>query len=284
MIRNRRRGKRFEGAFIIYISRPVRIFLRRFSLLALIVLSFLLIMTNKDEGSYSYRVKMAITDFVTPVVEIVTIPIDAFVRFNTSVGDYFFVYEKNAALSEENEKLKRHLSYVSQVMSENYKLYELLNFIEDSGYDYVSARVVGDASGPFVRSVLINAGSKDGIKKGQAVINEEGLVGRVIEVGKRSSRVLLITDINSRIPVVTNVSREHSILAGNNNEYPGLKYLANDTKVLEGEYVVTSGDGDIFPPGLKVGATFKASSGGFSVKPHVGLNRLEFVSVLYYKD
>src|SRR5690606_4385105 len=117
----------------------------------------------------------------------------------------------------------------------------------------IATKILGDSSGPFIRSALVNAGETHGVLKGQIVINYNGLVGRIIEVGSKTSRVLLITDINSRIPIITASSRERGIVVGNNTDLLSLLYLPEDTRVQIGEIIFTSGDGESFPSGVPIG-------------------------------
>ena len=117
----------------------------------------------------------------------------------------------------------------------------------------VTARVVADAGGPFVQTVMVNAGADQGVVNGMAAVNERGLVGRVIEVGRRSARILLLTDFNSRIPVMVEPSRDQAILAGDNSREPGLMFLPLNPRLSVGDRVVTSGRGGVLPPGLAIG-------------------------------
>ena len=120
--------------------------------------------------------------------------------------------------------------------------------------------------------------------KGQAVVMNGGLVGRVIETGKSSSRILLLTDINSKIPVISIDSRERSILAGNNTENPKLLYMPKESKIVDGEVIITSGDGDMLPPGLMVGKATKLADGSYEVLPFVSWHNIEYVSILGLKE
>ena len=109
------------------------------------------------------------------------------------------------------------------------------------------ARIVSDFGGPYLHAALINGGTQQGISPDLAVVSQHGLVGRVVESGKTSSRVLLLNDINSRVPVIAETTREKSILAGSNGGMPTLAYLAANSKIAVGERIVTSGDGGVFP-------------------------------------
>lgn len=274
--------KQTKSNVIFHFSRPVRVLMRRSSLAAIVILAVVTVFVSKVDSPFTRSVRVAIADTMSPVMRVLSVPVEVVAGWHADMSEYFFVHDKNKALTQENVRLAQQLISLSQVAVENERLKDLLGFVDDVNYSYVSARVVGDVSGPFIRSILINAGQSGHVRKGQAVVGENGLVGRIIEVGEQSSRILLITDINSRIPVITSISRERSILAGNNTGNPDLIYLHEDNQVKEGEVVVTSGDGGLFPPDLLVGKVRVASDGSFSVQPFMQWHRLEHLSVLNY--
>ena len=165
---------------------------------------------------------------------------------------------------------------------ENRNLRNLLNFPVDPAAGFITARVIADTGGAFANSVVINVGNKSGVLKGQPTITGEGLVGRVTDVGKRSSRVLLITDLNSRIPVVIQSSQARAILAGDNSYQPRLIYLSPGALVSQGDRIVTSGHGGAFPPGIPVGLVASVNVNGSRIKPFVDRYRVTHLRVLDY--
>ncbi|MEJ0049360.1 MAG: rod shape-determining protein MreC [Rhodospirillales bacterium] len=163
--------------------------------------------------------------------------------------------------------------------AENATLKANLHWVPDPNLSYVTARVVADAGGVYARSVLISIGPNHAVRKGQIALDASGLVGRVTEVGARSARVLLLTDINSRIPVVLEGSRAKAILVGTNTPYPHLLYLQEGTRPAEGERVLTSAEANAFPAGLLVGTVRYAGAGQPQVDPAANLERLEIVRI-----
>ena len=147
---------------------------------------------------------------------------------------------------------------------------------------FVTARVVTDMSGPYLHSALVASGSAEGVKKDQAAVSDGGLVGRVVEAGEHSARILLLSDLNSRVPVIAEGTREKAILAGSNSSLPTLAYLAADSKIAVGERIVTSGDGGIFPKGLPVGVVTSIDKGVVSVSLFVDPANVEYLSVIDY--
>jgi rod shape-determining protein MreC len=129
---------------------------------------------------------------------------------------------------------------------------------------------------------VLNIGKRDGVKNGQAVITGDGLVGRVAVVGNRSTRVLLITDLNSRIPVLVESTRTRAILAGNNADQPKLIHLPPNARVPQGDRIVTSGHAGVFPPGIPIGVVASVGDKGIAVQPFAERNSLEYIRVINY--
>ncbi|HLI20842.1 MAG TPA: rod shape-determining protein MreC, partial [Stellaceae bacterium] len=120
----------------------------------------------------------------------------------------------------------------------------------------------------------------DGVARGQAALTGEGLVGRVAEVGTRTARVLLLTDLNSHIPVELEDTHQHAVLDGDNSEQPRLVYLPQNVEVSVGERVVTIGAGGVFPPGLPVGVVASVANGVIRIEPYAELSRLEVLRIV----
>jgi rod shape-determining protein MreC len=166
--------------------------------------------------------------------------------------------------------------------AENATLKANLHWLPDPALAYVTARVVADAGGVYARSVLLSVGPHNAVRKGQIALDASGLVGRVTEVGERSARVLLITDINSRIPVTLEQSRAQAILVGANTSYPKLMFLPEGVHPAEGERVVTSAEANAFPAGLLVGTVHYGSTAQPMLNPAANLEKLEIVRVFDY--
>src|SRR5881275_2540263 len=169
-----------------------------------------------------------------------------------------------------------------KLTTENRQLQGLLKVVPDRAVSYVTARVIANSGGAYVRTVMINAGSQAGLARGQAVITGDGLVGRLTEVGSRAARVLLITDLNSRIPVKIEGSNTGAVLAGDNSERPRLLYVGAPEALKIGDRVVTSGEGGVFPPDLPVGMVSAVGSAGPRVEPYVELSQLGYVLAVDY--
>jgi rod shape-determining protein MreC len=256
--------------------------IQRFAFLSLIGLTFVLILIGKADSVLVERARIAIADAVVPILRLMSEPAAAIAQLTANVRELAGIREQNAELRQVNQTLLQWQAIAQRLESENRSLRALLNAVNEPPQAAVSARVVADAGGAFAQSVLIMGGTADGIDKGDVVLAGEGLVGRVTQAGRRSSRVLLITDINSRIPVLVGESASRAILAGDNSLRPRLLYVGSKAAIAPGDKVVTSGDGDAFPPGLPVGRVVRLQDSVVEVEPYIARDQLTQVRVADY--
>jgi rod shape-determining protein MreC len=176
-----------------------------------------------------------------------------FNRWVGSIGEIFAVYEENLKLKEENARLRQwHNTAIS--LNERLKRYQLLlHAVPDPALSTSVARVIGRASHPFLQTLILDAGKTNGVKPGQAVVDSRGMIGRIFLSGERTSWVILLTDLNSRIPVTIEPGNAQAIMAGDNSPTPMIETLSRGTPLKDGDQVVSSGDGDILPAGLPIG-------------------------------
>jgi len=226
------------------------------------------------------RLRVAMMDAAAPALTAVSAPLSSFVEQIDGVTTMRTLKAENIRLKEENIKLQQWYESALRLQAENQSFRELLNVKADPDLNFVTARVISDAGGSFVKSVLLPVGSLDKVQKGNAVMSGHSLVGRVTEVGQRSSRVLLITDLNSRIPVIIQNTRTKAILAGKNQDLIKLERLPPDSGMIIGTRVVTSGDGGQLPPDLPIGTIVSIGNDGVWVKPLSDIDRLTHVQVV----
>ncbi len=270
--RRRRRGS--ETGPLAFVTNNLWLTVCTLAALALLVVA-------RAQETFFEDVRAAVGDASAPVMEALAGPAGEVRRFGEGVGSLFGVYEENQRLRETNARLTAELREVETLRRKLRRYEELLKIPEEKAVTSVAARVIADASGPFVQTVLVNVGGDQGVVKGQAVVDERGLLGRVVSTGKRSSRVLLLTDLNSRIPVMIEGADLKAILVGDNSGKPLLAYLPPGSRITAGARVFTTPDGGAFPPGVPVG---RVSAG--STVPRVDLytteGRADFVRVLEY--
>ncbi len=263
-------------------AAPIKSLAQRFAFMALVLAAFALLMLGKVNVTHVEILRAHVTDAMAPILDVVSRPVDTVEMAIAQVRELYVVREENTKLREEKNRLIRWQTVARKLEAENSMLRDLLNFEPGPDASFITARVIADTGGVFAHSLVLNAGERAGVRKGQAAVTGDGLVGRVAGVGSRSSRLLLITDLNSRIPVVIEPERTRAILAGNNTDRPRLIHLPPGAGASEGDRVVTSGHGGAFPAGLPVGVVASVNESGIGVQPFVARNRLEFVRILDY--
>ncbi len=271
-------------------SHAVRLFgllrtlFERFALTLLLIASAGLLVLSKADVKLVRTVEEVVADGMTPVMAALREPVVAARELAERFGRFLAVYEENARLREENRRLLEWRAKAVRLEVQNRGLREMLAMPEpEAAPRRTVARIVADSGGPFVQTRLIDAGSRRGVREGMAVIDERGMVGRVVHVGEESARVLLLTDFNSRIPVVVAGSRDQALLVGDNTPHPKLRFLPLNPGLRVGDRVLTSGADGLLPPGLPVGEITAVGDQGIKVTPYVDWRRLDDVAVLDYR-
>jgi rod shape-determining protein MreC len=262
------------------LTAPVRAVAQRIAVPFLVVLSMMFILLGKADVLLFDRLRVIVVDATAPMLQAVSQPVATVGSGARYFQDLFIVYHDNQRLREENGRLLQWQNVARRLQAENAELRKLTKFQPPADARYVSAQVIANSGGAFARNVLINVGSHDEVVRGQAAVTGEGLVGRIAEVGNRASRILLLTDLNSHIPVVLDGSRERAVMAGDNSDQPRLLYLPANVAVKVGDRVVTAGSGGVFPPGLPVGVVAAVDGGIVRIEPFAELARLEVVEVV----
>ncbi len=225
-------------------------------------------------------VRTSVADSLGPMLGAVTRPMQSMVLFVRDVSGLAELQAQNVKLEQENIRLREWYQTALQLEAENKSLRDLLHVKIEPENRFITARILADAGTTFVKTLLVEAGSKDGAAKGQAVLSGEGLIGRIVEAGRNVSRVLLVTDINSRVPILVEDTRQHAILAGQNSTMPVLLHLPPDSEIKNGSRIITSGYGGVFPHGLPVGRVAKGEDGVYKVQLFANFDRLVHVRVV----
>ncbi|MGB8182861.1 MAG: rod shape-determining protein MreC [Stellaceae bacterium] len=263
------------------VSAPVRATVQRLTLPFLIFISALLAVLGKADVLLFDRVRVVLADTLAPVLQVAGEPIVTASKAIGTVKDIASVYRQNEELKLENQRLLQWQEVARRLESENEELRNLVKFAPQGAMSSVAAQVIADSGGAFLRNVLVNVGRDEGVTRGQPALTGDGLVGRVIELGDRTARILLLTDINSHIPVVVEGTHERAMLNGDNSDQPQLVYFQPKTPVKPGDRIVTSGSGGVFPPDLPIGVVVSAN-GMIRVEPYADLARLEMVRIVNY--
>lgn len=265
------------------VAQPVRSLWHRFAFTALILGAFALMLIGKADIYLINRLQVAVVDATAPILDALSRPAASVSKAVDSVVDLRDMHQEIAILREENARLKQWLHVAHKLEAENKALRKLTRHVGPQPANYITARIIADVGGPFVRSALLNAGKRNGVRRGLAVMSEDGLVGSVVEVGEFHARVLLITDLNAQIPVVIENSRDPGIMVGDNTNQTRILYLPQNSSVAPGDRVVTSGHGGVFAPGLPIGVVSTVGESGVKVKPVVDWTHLEYVRLVDYQ-
>ena len=267
---------------IFRVEASIRTLAQRFLYLGLVGAAFALMLLGKADVLLVERVRAHVTDAVAPILDFASRPVASAKEMINEVQAMVALKSENDRLLQERARLLQWQAVARKLEAENKALKSLLNFKSGETTNFLSARVIADAGGAFAHSIVLNIGERDGVENGQAVVTGEGLVGRVAIVGSRSTRVLLVTDLNSRIPVLVESTRARAILAGNNSDQPKLIHLPPSARVPQGDRIITSGHAGVFPPGIPIGVVASVGDAGIAVQPFAKRNALEYIRVIHY--
>ncbi len=259
----------------------LRRLLRRFAILTGAILCAVLLVAAKLDIALVRFLQARAGDAAALVLDVMRLPLEAVGRVGETIGDIVAVWRENRRLEAENRRLLEWRREAIRLSVENQALRRMLAMPTlPLPVRRTAARVVADPGSAFAHTRLIDAGSERGIRVGMAVMDDRGLVGRVVAVGRWSARILLLLDSTSRIPVVVEPSGDHALLEGDNGPYPRLRFLPLEPRVSVGDRVITSGAGGRRPPGLPVGEVVAVDERGVKVRPYADWTRLDHVVVL----
>jgi len=270
MANGMRRGARLRGGY-------------QLPLAVLFALAVALVLIGKAQSTLFDRARARVTDWMAPELAWAHRPFDAVSSWWANIDEGYNVYQENVRLKQENARLKQWQT-VAVTLDARVKRYQLLlHAVPDAALSSVMAHVIGRAKRPFLETMILDAGKANGVKPGQAVIDTNGMIGRIFLAGEHTSWVILLSDLNSRIPVTIEPGHAQAILTGDNAKAPALDTLAQGAVVHPGDQVVSSGDGGILPPGLPIG-TVIADSSGFRVALLADASSSQDVEVVDFKN
>ena len=251
-------------------------------LVIVMALAVVLVLLGKAQSGLFDRARMSMTDWMQPILSVAHAPLVQFDRWVGSIDELFSVYQENLRLKDENARLRQWRN-VAVVMQDRVARYQsLLHAVPDPGVNSVLARVIGRANRPFLETMILDAGSSHNIKPGQAVVDARGMIGRIYLAGNRTSWVILLTDLNSRIPVSISPGNRQAIMVGDNTAMPTLDTLSQIVTLRAGDQIVSSGDGGLLPPGLPIG-TVVEQGGKYRVALLADAASSEDVEVLAFR-
>jgi rod shape-determining protein MreC len=248
---------------------------------ALMFIALCLLVLSRLQHGLIVNIQTEAEQMLAPVLSTAMVPLQPFRRLGREVTQLFALTQEVERLREENQQLKGYEWRAKELERRIVRLEDIAKVVPDRGVSFITARVVAQGSGPFVRSALLNAGRTQGLRNGYPVVNANGLAGRIVAVGQDAARALLITDINSRIPVLIGDGQVRAIAIGDNGPQLRLGYLPPDARISSDQEVYTSGVGGVFPRGLRLGRTV-VSGDSVRVRPYVALDEIEYVAILFH--
>lgn len=259
---------------------------KRYPLFALIFASAAMLILSRPsaEASVFEKARETLLDAASPLLEFFSGPIDAVHSVFGSISDYFGVIEENRALKAEIAELREFRWQAQTLRAEIDQLSKIANIQQPPQIDHIIANVVGEAQGPFIHAIIVDVGRNHSIIRGHAVIDERGLLGHVITVGATSSRVLLLSDLNSKIPVFVEGAELQGIMTGDYERPPKLEFIegVDLSGLAVGQRVVTSGRGGVLPRGIPVGEILGLTNNEIRVALNSDYHRTNIVRVLRY--
>ena len=257
---------------------------QKFSLLTLILLSIVIIFL----GSFNFKLiqytKIGINEFVYRFTYITSIPENYIIKSYFKISDHLNLYDKYKKNEEILKNLKEEKLSNDFLILENKRLRKLID--ETIQSEDIYAKVLVDNESPYLKSIILNKGSKDKVKIGMAIVDESYLVGKIIEVNYTNSRALLLSDLNSKIPVLLEPFDMHAVLSGTGQNYGIIEYTKEEYReLMQGDVIVyTSGQGGLFKPGLPVGKlSYEEDNDNNFIDFFSDFRQLDYVKIISYK-
>ena len=256
---------------------------QKFSLFFLIIFAIIVITLDKLSFSYVQKTRAVLNDLIYQVAIVTSSP-EKFTKYMIKLtADHYSVYRENEILKEEIGVLRNEKIQNEYLLTENAILKEALQLTGSKTLEQdisIIAKVIIDQESPYLKSLLLNKGTKDGVKRGMTVFSKKYLIGTIIESNFLTSRVLLINDLNSRIPVIIENTSVNAILTGLGKDNSlDLQYLPEQFQLTTGKNIYTSGKDGVLAAGIPVGVTYTDKNEKVKVRSLVDINQALYVNV-----
>ncbi len=255
--------------------------IKKFALVILFLLALLLMILNKNNSLILENSTAPATSGVAYLVDILVVPAKMLGKAYDYVDELQKIKQDNRVLRAENRELKVLQNKYKALEIENKLLADLLNYVPLPNAGFISARVVAEENNAFTNAMVAYVGDNE-ITKGDVVLSDDGVVGRVDKLANEYAKIIMLTDINSKIPVIVEKNRVRGILTGDNTNFPKLIFVPLDAEINIGDRIVTSGVSGVFPAGLPVGQVVAVSKNEIKVKPFASLSKTEYVKIIKY--
>ncbi len=259
-----------------------RIALHRFIVIAVFVFSIFLIFLSRTSNRYIKTVQSGTLSLLNPVIRVFQLPSDGVYFVYFKFKDWINVYEDNKALKERTRNIYELKSRIKILEAENKRLSEILHFVPQENVRFLTAKVVSDQKDGFVHTLTAYTTNAKEAQKNSIVLDGENVIGRVESINGNYIKILLITDINSKIPVIILPSGTQAILSGNNTPTLDVLYTESTSQIKKGDKIITSGIGGVFPEGLRVGVVSSAKKGKIKARPIKNIESSEYIIIVDY--
>ena len=258
---------------------------QRFSLIVLLFFSITILVLGKYNFKGIDFLRIGLNEFVYRATFIISAPENFIKNTYKLTVSHINLYNDHKKLKKDFKALQAENFNNNFIISENKMLKSKIEDIVDSSSEILD-KVLVDKQSPFLKSVIVNRGSKDGVKLGMAVLDEKFLIGKIVEVNFRTSRVLLLSDLNSKVPVSVEPNSIQSILTGTGEKFGKLQYTQLDNIILNnGDQIYSSGSGGIFKSGIPIGKiNFIDDSNESYVLFHSDFTQLRLVKIVLYEN
>jgi len=255
---------------------------QRFSLIGLIFFSVGLIIFSKINLPFTNYLNIGLNELVYRSSFIISFPEKKILQFKDIIKDHYILYDNYNEIKNELEQIKSEKLEIIFLKEENKRLKKTIDeYIYNS--EELVAKVLIDKDSPFLKSIIVNKGSKDSVKLGMAVLDGNYLVGKIVEVNYSTSRALMISDLNSKIPVSIEPGNIQSILSGTGKRNGKIEYVESEILIDDGSIIYTSGSGNIFKSGIPIGIFNKNENTSEEVKFFSKLTQLTFVKLVSFE-
>ena len=266
------------------VERDYWLVFRYIILLGAIVFFLFLFFLWRIDNHRAERFRLALLNQIVPNVEFFTSSIKVIGRIVLDISSFTNVYEQNQNLKNELQDMKKWREAAIQLEQKNAKLRALNNLKVNPVLDWVSGEVIVDSGGPYSSSALLNVGIEDGIIDGSAVVDGLGLVGRISGVEDQISRIILLSDTNSYVPVIIEPNNQEAIVRGDNSSAPIVDFIRGVEKIQPGFRIYTSGTGGVFPQGILIGKVVLSADKKIRVKLSANINKLDYLRILINRE
>lgn len=255
---------------------------KRIELIFFIALSLVFLVTSKAHKNITDDVSFAFVGVSLPIVKFAAFPFNTIINLLINFQELIDAKKENISLKEENNKMRTLYVKAININNENQELKNLLQFIVPKSAHFVVAKISGRSHGLFNQNLFIDSGTNHDIAEGSIVTGAIGMIGRIVDITENKSRLMLVTDPSSRIPVIASKARARGVLIGTNNNLMEILYLSKHHQIKVNDMIFTSGDGDLLPPGILIGVVRKVDGSYVGVEMIEDINNADIVTVMKY--